>query len=83
VSQWTEHFQAELLRVSLERIRSEFADQTWDAFKLAWFENLSPTEVANKLEIGIEKVYVAKSRVLKRLRQEVLRLSEDLPVANL
>jgi len=83
VSQWTEHFQAELLRLSLERIRSEFTDQTWGAFQLAWFENLSPADVASKLGIGIEKVYVAKSRVLKRLRDEVLRLSEDLPVANL
>lgn len=83
ISQWTEHFQAELLRHSLEHIRSEFTDQTWEAFQLAWFQNLSPTEVSNKLGIGIEKVYVAKSRVLKRLREEVLRLSEDLPIANL
>ncbi len=82
-SQWTEHFQAELLRLSLEHIRSEFTDQTWNAFQLAWFEDVSPVDAASKLGIGIEKVYVAKSRVLKRLREEVLRLSEDLPVANL
>ena len=68
---------------AIDRIRSEFGNQTWTAFNLVWFESQSPDLVADKLQIGIEKVYVAKSRVLKRLREEVLRLSEDLPVAKL
>ena len=80
-SLWNDHFHAELLQVALERIRSEFTVQTWEAFQLAWLEDQSPQQVAERLQIGIEKVYVAKSRALKRLREEVLRLSEDLPVA--
>lgn len=81
-SLWNDHFHSELLQVALGRIRSEFTEQTWTAFQLAWLEDQSPVQVAEQLKIGIEKVYVAKSRALKRLREEVLRLSEDLPVAN-
>jgi RNA polymerase sigma factor (sigma-70 family) len=81
-SLWNAHFHSELLQAALVRIRSEFTEQTWEAFQLAWLEDQSPIQVAERLQIGIEKVYVAKSRALKRLREEVLRLSEDLPVAN-
>lgn len=81
-SLWNDHFHSELLQAALVRIQSEFTEQTWAAFQLAWLEDQSPMQVAERLQIGIEKVYVAKSRALKRLREEVLRLSEDLPVAN-
>jgi DNA-directed RNA polymerase specialized sigma24 family protein len=80
-SLWNDHFHSELLQVALDRIRGDFTEQTWSAFQLAWLEDQSPLQVAERLQIGIEKVYVAKSRALKRLREEVLRLSEDLPVA--
>jgi len=49
----------------------------------SWSEDLPATEVAQKLKTSVDKVYVAKSRVLKRLRQEVVRLTEDLPVAGI
>jgi RNA polymerase sigma-70 factor, ECF subfamily len=81
-SLWNDHFHSELFQAALVRIRTEFTDQTWEAFQLAWLEDLSAIQVAERLQIGIEKVYVAKSRALKRLREEVLRLSEDLPIAN-
>ena len=80
-SLWNDHFHSELLQVALDRIQGDFTEQTWLAFQLAWLEDQSPLQVAERLQIGIEKVYVAKSRALKRLREEVLRLSEDLPVA--
>ena len=78
---WNDHFHSELLQVALDRIRNEFTEQTWTAFQLTWLEDLSPLQVAERLQIGIEKIYVAKSRILRRLREEVIRLSEDLPVA--
>ncbi len=36
-------------------------------------------ETAQELGVSIDGVYVAKSRVLKRLREEILLLAEDLP----
>lgn len=79
---WIEHFHSEILRKSLANIEREFAPETWNAFKQSWLENSPVGDVASQLNIEIENVYVAKSRVLKRLRSEVARLSDDLPVAD-
>ncbi len=79
---WIEHFHSEILRKSLANIQCEFSSETWDVFNLTWLENSPVGDVASRLNIPIESVYVAKSRVLKRLRNEVARLSEDLPIAD-
>jgi RNA polymerase sigma-70 factor, ECF subfamily len=75
VSAWDEHFQAVLLEAALQRIESQFETETWRAFRAVWIENQTPTQVAGDLGIDIEKIYVAKSRVLKRLRSELLKSS--------
>ncbi len=79
---WIEHFHSEILRKSMANIQCEFSTEAWRAFELSWLENTPVGDVALRLEIPIESVYVAKSRVLKRLRNEVARLSEDLPIAD-
>ena len=48
---------------------------------MTWMENISAADVAAKLEIPIHSVYVNKSRVLKRLENEFLMLSDDYPLA--
>ena len=40
---------------------------------------LSAGDAASALGIPIDLIYAAKSRVLKRLRDEVMHLAEDLP----
>jgi RNA polymerase sigma-70 factor (ECF subfamily) len=78
-SAWAEQFHAHLLDTAMERVRTEFEPGTWHAFELVWLEDRPAPEVARSLRQPIEKVYVAKSRVLKRLREEVLLLGEDMP----
>jgi RNA polymerase sigma factor (sigma-70 family) len=78
-TEWTAEFNAQILRVSLERIRSEFEPPTWRAFERVWQDNLPALDTAKELNLSIDKVYAAKSRVLKRLREEILMLAEDLP----
>jgi len=77
--QWSAEFDAEVLRVALAHARPHFEPTTWRAFELAWLESSSAAAVAIELGIPIETVYVAKSRVLKRLEEEVQILAEDLP----
>ena len=79
---WIEHFHSEILRKSLANIQCEFSSEAWDELKLSWMENSPVGDVATRLNIPVESVYVTKSRVLKRLRTEVARLSEDLPIAD-
>ncbi|MFO0940012.1 MAG: sigma-70 family RNA polymerase sigma factor [Pirellulales bacterium] len=76
---WDDHFHSSLLQIALSQIESEFEPETWAAFGRVWLESKSALQAAHELSITVEKIYVAKSRVLKRLRLEVLRLSEDIP----
>lgn len=78
-SGWNAELNTHLLDIALKRIRSSFESMTWRAFELVWLMQRSPALVAQELGISIEKVYVAKSRVLKRLADEVRFLSDDLP----
>lgn len=80
-SDWDDHFHAALLQVALERIKNDFDPMNWQAFQGVWMELESADKVAVRLGISVDKVYVAKSRVLKRLRSEILTLSEDSPLA--
>jgi RNA polymerase sigma-70 factor (ECF subfamily) len=80
---WVDHFHSHVLDVALERVRLEFEPATWRAFERVWLDRMGAAKAAADLGIPIDKVYVAKSRVLKRLREEVVLLAEDIPLANL
>ena len=70
-AEWNDAFHSRVLRVALERIQPSFQPQTWRAFECVWLENRSAAETADALSLGIDAVYTAKSRVLKRLSEEV------------
>ena len=65
---------AYIARQSLETVRAEFEPRTWQAFWRVAVEDQPPAEVAAALEMSVASVYVAKSRVLKRLREELADL---------
>ncbi len=60
----------------LELVRAEFENRTWEAFRRVVVEEQSPSEVAGALGVSVQAVYKAKSRVLRRLRQELDGLTE-------
>jgi RNA polymerase sigma-70 factor (ECF subfamily) len=66
-----EHENVALLRAAVDLIRGEFETRTWQAFWLTAVETRSPGEVAAELNMSPGAVRVAKSRVLKRLREEL------------
>jgi RNA polymerase sigma-70 factor (ECF subfamily) len=78
-SEWTAAFNARLLQAALERVRPCFEPATWKAFECTWKDGRSAGAAAAELGLPIDAVYVARSRVLKRLREEVLMLAEDVP----
>jgi RNA polymerase sigma-70 factor, ECF subfamily len=59
-----------LLSVALELIRSEFEERSWQAFWRVTVEGRLPGDVAAELSMSVNSVYVAKSRILRRLREE-------------
>ncbi len=76
---WIDTFNARILTAAMERARPHFEPATWRAFERVWLEDRRAGDVAAELALPIEKVYTAKSRVLKRLEEEVRILAEDVP----
>jgi RNA polymerase sigma-70 factor (ECF subfamily) len=60
-----------LVRRALALIRSEFEPRTWQAFWLTSVEGRTAAQVSGELNMSVGAVRVAKSRVLRRLREEL------------
>ncbi|HUG93510.1 MAG TPA: sigma-70 family RNA polymerase sigma factor [Planctomycetaceae bacterium] len=60
-----------LYRRALEFVRSEFEERTWQAFWRSVVEDEPAAEIAADLGISANAVRQYKSRVLRRLRQEL------------
>jgi RNA polymerase sigma-70 factor (ECF subfamily) len=60
----------ELLRRALHLLREGVAERTWQAFWRTAVEGHAPAEIAADLGISVNAVYVAKARMLGRLREE-------------
>lgn len=76
---WSADFQAHLMRLGLERIQADFEPLTWRVFVRVWFDNQPALAIAAEQNVTIDVVYTAKSRVLKRLREEIMHLADDVP----
>lgn len=76
---WDEGFSRQVFLTALTRIRPSFDPKNWSAFEGVWLHDRPVLEVAKELGIPATSVYVAKSRVLKRLREEILELAEGIP----
>lgn len=61
---------------ALELMRAEFQDVTWQACWKQVAEEQKATDVAHELGITLNAAYLAKSRVLGRLREELSELIE-------
>jgi hypothetical protein len=60
----------ELLRRAWELIENEFEEKTRQAFRGVVHEGRRPKDVAQDLGMKVNAVYLAKSRILRRLREE-------------
>lgn len=79
VADWEVEYQKRLASIAMDRVKSEFQENTWRAFWQTAVEGVSVGEVSRQLNMSPGAIYVAKSRVLARLKQEVdvLRRQED------
>jgi RNA polymerase sigma-70 factor (ECF subfamily) len=74
---WDREYEQRTFAWAVEQVRGEFLDSTWQAFWLTAVEGKPAKEVGQKLGLSPGAVYVAKSRVLARLREQVLALEND------
>lgn len=59
-----------LRRRALEIVRSEFEERTWRAFWLTVIEGRAPKDIAAEMGVTATAIRMAKSRVLRRLKEE-------------
>lgn len=64
-------------RQIVQFIRNEFSDRDWAAFYRVVVDGLSAGEVAEELGVTTNVVYLARSRVLRRVREEFAGLIAD------
>lgn len=74
---WEREYQRRLSARAMERVKNEFQPATWQAFWETAVEGKGAAEVGAGLNMTAGAVYVAKSRVLARLRDEVRKLMDD------
>jgi RNA polymerase sigma-70 factor (ECF subfamily) len=60
-----------IVRRALELVRAEFEPTTWTAFWRTTVDGAVPADAAAELGVSVNAVYKAKSRVLRRLRDEL------------
>ncbi len=70
-AEWDREVERRLFVWASKRVRSEFQPSTWQAFWRTAVLRQAASTVAGDLGISVGAVYVAKSRVLARLRQVV------------
>jgi RNA polymerase sigma-70 factor (ECF subfamily) len=68
--EWDREHDIHITRLLLERIRLDFEPQTWVLFQAFVLDGESAEEAAATHSTTPNAVYIAKSRVLARLRQE-------------
>jgi RNA polymerase sigma-70 factor (ECF subfamily) len=68
---WELEYQRRLAALAMDRIKDVFQANTWQAFVLTAVEGASATDVAKQLHMSPGAIYVAKSRVLARLKDEI------------
>jgi RNA polymerase sigma-70 factor (ECF subfamily) len=75
--EWEREFQRQLASKAMQAIEPEFEDRTWQAFWLSAVDGVSAADVSKTLEMSTGAIYVAKSRVLARLKTEIQRLQSE------
>ncbi len=65
---WNQEYDEYVLKSVLNSIKGEFKEQTWEAFQGVTLDEKKPREVAEELDMTVNAVFIAKSRVLSRLR---------------
>jgi RNA polymerase sigma factor (sigma-70 family) len=80
---WVEAFNAHVYRTAVNRVRLHFDQETWQVFEATFVENHPPEQVATELQRTVGWVYQAKSKVVRRLKEEILYLAEDSAFFNI
>jgi RNA polymerase sigma-70 factor (ECF subfamily) len=74
---WDEEHDRHVMARLMDLVRPEFTATTWQAFEQAVVQGRLAAEVAAELGLSPNAVWIARSRVMRRLREEARGLVEE------
>lgn len=75
--QWEREYQKQLAAKAMERVKPETEPTTWAAFEMTAVQGINASQAGQQLSLSTGAVYVAKSRVIAKLRAEIQRLMAE------
>lgn len=69
--EWDADYEQQLFQYAAKIVQQDFTPATWDAFWLTAVDGLPGRDVADKLGMTVAAVYLAKGRVMTRLKEQV------------
>ena len=70
-------YRRRVFRWAADEVRGEFAPSTWQAFWTTAVDGRAPSDAAAELGLSVGAVYIARSRVLARLRARIQQLGDE------
>jgi RNA polymerase sigma factor (sigma-70 family) len=77
-AEWEADYERQLFHYAAEIVKQDFTPTTWQAFWLTAVDGISGRDVADKLGMSVAAVYLAKGRVMARLKDQVKLLVGDV-----
>lgn len=74
--EFTEAARHQAMRWAADQIRAEFSDSVWAMFDQSFLQEKPVADVAKSLGKSAGAVYMARFRVMQRLREKVLQVSD-------
>jgi RNA polymerase sigma-70 factor (ECF subfamily) len=74
---WDQEYERRIFQLAAAQVRGQFEEASWQAFWQTALEGKSGKEVAATLGISVGAVYIAKSRVLARLKERIVELQGE------
>jgi RNA polymerase sigma factor (sigma-70 family) len=73
-------YRRQVFRWAADEIKGEFTPSTWHAFWLTAVEGHTPAAAAAELGLSVGAVYIARSRILARLKARIHQLGDEASV---
>jgi RNA polymerase sigma-70 factor (ECF subfamily) len=74
---WNQEHERQVFAWAAEQVRGQFTESTWRAFWATAVEGRDAAAVAEELNLSAGAVYVAKSRVQARLREQIREITQS------
>lgn len=68
---WDSEWESQILEVALERVKAKVDPKQFQIFHMSAVKSVAAGEVARQLGVNIAQVYLAKHRVMTKLKREI------------